>query len=183
MTATDPLSPFSNDLREYYFSAEPDKAPLDTIEFRHPAFVDDNGNPVAVRVVNDPEDLPATLEADAPMNAGEQVTFTRGAFVARKPESDSPGLPTFDLEVCNVSSILMKYLDDATTSTAPVQMSYRQYLSSDLSEPGVVIHGFTVKKANAGVVRVTATAGFEDYVNRPFPFAVYKGAMFHGLVR
>ena len=43
-------------IREAYASCPSNAIPLHTMELRHPAFVDDNGNPTAVRVVRNYED-------------------------------------------------------------------------------------------------------------------------------
>ena len=43
-------------IREAYASCPSDRVVLHTVELRHPAFVDDNGNPTAVRVVRNYED-------------------------------------------------------------------------------------------------------------------------------
>ncbi|MGA7673553.1 MAG: DUF1833 family protein [Rhizomicrobium sp.] len=180
---SDPTSPFSDDLREYYYSAPPDVVALDTFEFRHPAFLNEAGAIVAIRVVNDPNELIATLEANAPMNGGESVTFSASAFEVTLPESSSPGLPTCDIQVTNVSRLLTPWLKKATQSPAPVQITYRQYLADDRSAPGFVLDGLTIRKATANYLRVIATAGYEDFLNMPFPRTIYTTSEFTGLVR
>jgi len=67
-------------LAEAYAAAPSDVVVLHTLELRHPAFRDDNGNPTAIRVVRDHADLVARLEASAPLNPVEMVTFTALAF-------------------------------------------------------------------------------------------------------
>ncbi|MEI9885904.1 MAG: DUF1833 family protein [Rhizomicrobium sp.] len=179
---SDPTEPFSDSLREYYFSAEPGVAALDTIELRHSAFLAEDGvTPVAVRFVNDPVDLVAALEADAPMNGGEEVTFVAGGFSATIPEQSSPGLSTFQLEVMNVSREMMPWMDLAAASNEPIQLSYRQYRSDELTLPGLVMHGLTIHSASAGILRVTAQAGYEDFLNRPHPSRIYTLQEFPGL--
>ncbi len=179
-----PITPFSDDLREYMFSAPTDVLAPDTIEIRHPAFVDDNDNPVAVRFVNDPSgDLVATLEDDAPMNAGEQVTFCRGQFQFILPESTDQGLPTCDIQVENVSGVLTPWLFKAVAFPAPIEITYRQFLTDDLSQPQFILSGLTAQKVSAGLLRVTCTAGFEDFLNKPFPATIYNTWDFPGLAR
>ena len=43
----------SQALKEAYASAPSEVILLHTLELRHPSFVDDNGNPTAIRVVRD----------------------------------------------------------------------------------------------------------------------------------
>lgn len=174
---TDPLSPHSDDLREYFFSAAPEIVVLDTIELRHPLLA------TPQRFVNDPADLVATLEAGAPVGGGTVVTFSKGAFAIIPPESSSPGMPTCTIECLNVSAELQATLEKSVSFAAPVEISYRQYLSDDLSEPAFVLHGLTLKSVSAGILRVKAEAGFDDFLNRASPKRLYTAKEFPGLVR
>lgn len=167
-----------DDLREYYFSG-PNGAPefLDTVEIRHPAFT------TPVRLVNDFQDLIATLETDAPVNGGATVTFTGVPFEVTLPESAQAGLPTFTLAVSNVARETMPYMQQALAIAAPIELSFRQFLVADTSAPELVMHGLTVKSATAGILRVQLQAGFEDLLNRPWPFTVYTTARYPTLAR
>lgn len=170
----------TDSLREYYFSREPGVVRLELIELRHPAFMDGDTN-VAVRFVNNQDDIALTMEADAPMNAGETVTFKAGAFAATPPEQASPGLPTCGLEVDNVGAILMPYMTAAAASNDPIELSYREARSDELDAPALSVHGMTIKSARAGVQRVTAQAGFEDLLNKPHPADVISLQDYPGL--
>lgn len=175
----------TDDMREYYYSAPKDRVVLDTLELRHPAFVADDGvTPAAARVVNDDveDDFLATLEADAPMNGGEQVTFKATRFDVTLPESNSPGLPSCQIGVCNIGRLLMDNIQLAVSQPEPVRLTYRQFLVDDPSAPGVVIDGLTIGRINVTPQRVTATAGFENDLNAPFPKKNYTGKEYPGLV-
>lgn len=174
---SDPLSPHSDDLREYFFSAAPDVVALDTIELRHPLLDD------PVRFVNDPSDLAATLEADAPEDASTEVTFFKGAFNFIPPESSSPGMPTCTIECMNVPASLQAVLVKCISFAAPVEITYRQFLSDDLAAPAFVMHGLTLKTVSAGILRVRAEAGFDDFLGRASPRRNYTAKDFPGLVR
>lgn len=166
-----------DDLREYYFSAPPQAVFLDTLELRHPAFDQ------PARIVNDLNDFVATLEADAPANAGQEVTFIGCPFEALPPESTDQGLPQCTLQIMNVTKLLMPQMAAAIAVSAPVEISFRQYLADDPSEPQLFIHGLTAKVGDAGILRVQVTAGFEDLLNKPFPFRLYTSKEFPTLVR
>ena len=58
-----PNTLLSEALREAYASAPSDVVILHTLELRHPSFLDDDGQPIAIRVVRDNQDLTARLEA------------------------------------------------------------------------------------------------------------------------
>ncbi|HWB96055.1 MAG TPA: hypothetical protein VG672_05120, partial [Bryobacteraceae bacterium] len=89
---TDIAQPYSDDLREFYFSNPQEKVSIQTIEFRHSSFVDADGNPAAARFCNADQpgdDFQGTLEDSAPLNAGETVTFVAARFDITLPESNS----------------------------------------------------------------------------------------------
>lgn len=171
------MSDIGDELREYYFSAPADAGALTTIELRHPSFTE------PVRLVNDMADLVATLEDDAPANAGETVTFMACQFEATKPESAEQGLPSFSLAIQNVTRQLDPYQDQALAVAAPIDMSIREYMVDDTSAPQQVIHGLNAKTSTSGILRVTVQAGFEDLLNKSFPFKLYRTSEYPTLVR
>jgi hypothetical protein len=177
------LSDPSDDLRAYTPGGNPATAVVNTLEFRHPAFVDDAGQPAAARVVHAHAAVTATLEAGAPADGGQAVVFQPLAFTARLPEQGSSGSPSCDIVVANVARILVPYLEKAALNPAPIEVTYRQYLSSELSAPAWVVGGLMVKTSHAGITRVTATAGYEDFVNKPHCANTYTTAEFPGLDR
>jgi hypothetical protein len=177
------MTQHSDNLREHYASNPRGTFAIDTLELRHPGFLGEDGvTPAAVRLANDPDPLIATLEDDAPMNAGEEVTFDKGEFEITLPES-SASIPTMQIAAQNVGRSLMKPIAAAAAIPEPVVGTYRQYLADDPSAPGVVIDGFTIRKVNATPLRVTAQAGFEDDLNVPFGREKYTPEEYPGLVR
>lgn len=164
---------YTDDAREYMFSPAGADVIFDTIELRHPAFLDENGNPIALRFVNNFADIQAKLEADAPMNGGETVTFTATRFDHVKPDSPETGLPQAQIAVSNVMRELSPWMTLAVSSVAPVELSLRQFLADDLTEPCFVMHNLTFDNAQSTIRRVTATAGFQDLLNLPCPREIY----------
>lgn len=108
----------SRAIAEAYTSASSDVVILHTLELRHPTFLDDDGQPTAVRIVRDHQDLIATLEADAPLNGGEEVTFVAMAFDIELPPIDTTPVPEVTVTIDNASRTLITYLDEATKSLA-----------------------------------------------------------------
>lgn len=185
---SNPGEPYSDDLREFIFSDSPEMVALDTLELRHPAFVGSDGvTPAAARVVNDAEPLRVTLEGDAPMNAGEEVTFTECRFEMTLPESASPGLPSCQVSVENIGQLLMDPIERAVKIPKPVEVTYRQVLapkdSSLPGEIGAIFDGMTLRRINATALRITGMAGFEDDLNTPFGREKITPQEFPGLVR
>jgi hypothetical protein len=174
---------YSEALAAAYASAPETEILLDTLEFRHPSFVDGGGNPIGLRGVNDHVELYAYLEAGAPLNASEEVLFYPIAFKFSRPsESSASNAPEVQLRVDNAARILIPYLDKARSSRSPVLLTYRQYLASDLSTPHMLPPlTMTLKNVSADMTTVTATAGFADLTNRRFPAVEYSGKKFPGL--
>ena len=173
---------YSEALAAAYASAPEDEVVLDTLEFRHPLFLD-NGSPFAVRVVNDHSDLTATLEASAPMNPSASVTFKASYFAFTRPaESESGSTPEVEITVQNVSRYLMQYLDSAKESRVPIEVTWRPYLASDLTAPHMNPPlTLTLRSVTCDMMTVSARAGFGDLTNRRFPAIEYTAKKFPGL--
>ncbi|MES2180731.1 MAG: DUF1833 family protein [Pseudomonadota bacterium] len=175
---------YSEAIAEAYASAPENSVILNTLEFRHPNFIDpDTGAIIAIRVVNDHVDLNATLEATAPANAGQTVLFKAVRFSFKRPsETDGASLPEITITVSNVARILIPYLDQAKESRTPIEVTYRPYLASDLTGPHMNPPlTLTLRSVNADMNNVTAQAGFGDLVNRRFPKTDYTAKKFPGL--
>lgn len=173
----------SEALAEAYAVAPEDVVILHTLEFLHSAFVDDDGNPSAARIVKAHDPITATLESTAPVNASEAVMFVGVDFEFSLPdEGDDGSVPEIQVKIDNVAKYLIPYLDLASESLDPITVIYRPYLSTDLSLPHVLPPlKMTLRGISADVFAVTATASFGDLANRRFPFLTYKKAKFPGL--
>lgn len=176
----------SEALAEAWTHAKSDPV-LATLALYHSAFVDEaSGEPVAAYVVNDYRDLQATLEDDAPLDAGEEVTFRAVPMrVVFPEESDENRLPEVPIELAHgrVAQLLAPYLRQAKETMEPVIAIARTYLASDTSAPHeqpplrLELSGATVTLGG-----VQARAGYGDLVNVPFPRVLYTPEEFPGLV-
>lgn len=174
---------YSEALAAAYASA-PDVEPiLDTLEFRHPLFVDDDGNPTSVFIVHDHDPLIATLEVDAPLFGGEEVTFQPVQFEFSRPaETESSASPEIAISVDNVARVLVPYLDLARDSKELIHVTWRPYLPSDLTTPHMVPPlTLTVTSVSVNMQSVSLKAGFADLTNRRFPSREYTSKLFPGL--
>ena len=171
-------------ITEAYAACPTDVVIFDTLEFRHPSFQDEENNPIGVRVVNDNQDLQATLEAAAPLNAGEEVTFYKGAFRVVLPAVREGEPAELRIEVSNVTRELEGYLELAVASTDPIEATYRPFLSTDTSQPHWTKPAhMQIVKVSSDVFRVTAVAGHAAFWNKPVPSELYTRSRFPQLVR
>ena len=166
----------SQAIREAYAAAPSTIVIYHTLELRHPAFT------TPIRVVRDWADLTATLEATAPVNAGQSVTFTRFVFDFTKPEVSAVGVPQITITMDNVDRSIVANIEAAMTTTDLVQVTYREYLSSDLTGPqNNPPLSMTIMSVTADVFKITAKAGFPNLMNRRFPSTEYSTEIFPGL--
>ena len=111
-----PNAALSEAIKEAYASAPSQQIILHTLELRHPAFVDDAGQLVAIRVVRDTGDLWARLESQAPLQAGERVQFVAMGFELDLPPVDTMPVPEITVTLDNVSREIVRHLDAAAES-------------------------------------------------------------------
>jgi hypothetical protein len=172
----------SQALAEAYASATPTII-FETIELRHPAFLDELDNPIAIRLVKDNVDLVASVEADAPMNPGETVTFQAVMFNLVPPDQiEQNADPELQLSIDNASAELMPYLDAAIEFGEPIEVTYRVYLESDLSQPQTLPLTLILRNIQATPETVTAVAAFIDVTNKSFPVGEYDDQNWPSLI-
>lgn len=174
----------SEAIREAYASAPADTVILHTLELRHPSFLDDDGQPTAIRVVRDHVDLMARLEADAPVDGGMMVRFVAMGFELELPPVDTAPVPEIAVTLDNVSRELVRHLDAASTSQDKIEVTYRPYLSTDLEgpqmDPPITL---ILTEVEADVFRITGRARMLDIGNKAFPAETYTARRFPGLTR
>jgi len=164
----------SQALKEAYANAT--GVTYSTLELRHSAFDQ------PIRVVRDRVDLTATLESDAPANAGETVLFKAYGFDLERPEVTSTGLPQCTIEIDNVDRVIVANIEAAMATTELVKVTYREYLDSDLTAPqNDPPLTMTILTITADVFRIKATAGFRNLNNYKFPRTAYDVDTFPGL--
>ncbi|WLE60230.1 DUF1833 family protein [Burkholderia plantarii] len=175
----------SEALAEVYASNPQDDIVLNTLELRHPAFIDANGNPEPIRVVADRAPLRARLEDDAPVNPGELVDFQAMAFGYKLPAQEEGQAPSLDITLDGVTRQVVAHLESAVTQTAQIEITYRRFVESNpgmgpVDDVPLTLYASTAK---ATLTQVTATATLTDIHNKAFPARVYTPTDFPGLVR
>lgn len=163
-------------LKEAYASAPVGVISYFTMELRHSLLAE------PIRVVRDNADLVAYLEADAPLNPGEEVTFQGFAFDLVRPEVSPGGLPQMSLEIDNVDRSIVASIEAVLGSTELLKATFREYLNTDLSAPqnDPPIH-MDVMSVTADAFRVKAVLGFPNLMNRRFPTTAYDSTVFPSL--
>lgn len=175
---------YKNAIAEAYASADVNEVPLDTLELRHPYFVDDNNNPTAIRIVRSYQNYALTLEPNAPVNGGQTVTFIGCAFDFQLPEQSDQATPELQISIDNVDRSMARYIELAAPSLVPIEVTYRPYLESDTSAPQMdPPFNFVLSKVVVDVFKISGTASTSDVTNWGFPNRIYMPQEFPGLVR
>lgn len=176
---------YKDAIQEAYAGGAVNEIAVDTIELYHPSFVNELGQPSAIRVALTYEDTMFGLEADAILNPGQMVKFLACEFTVTLPEvSEDGATPSIQLGIANVSREITKYLELAKQSLTPIQVTYRPYLLSNPSvpqmDPPIVLQ---MSEVDVDVFQATGTATLEDIRNFPFPYETYNINRFPGLRR
>ena len=179
-----PNNALSQALREAYASAPSDVVILHTLELRHPTFRDDDGNPMAIRVVRDTNNLTARLESTAPIDAGQMVEFIAMGFDLELPSVTTAPVPEIAVSLDNVTRELAQHLDGAVESQDKIEVTYRPYLSDDLNGPQMdPPFTLVITEVTADVMKVVGKARMLDVGNKAFPSETYTANRFIGLTR
>lgn len=174
-----PNTTLSEALKEAYASADVSVVIINTLEIRHPAFVE------PIRVVSDYAPVSAKLEANAPLNAGQVVTFQPFAFEMTLPEVMDKGVPELSLKIDNVSREIIQNIELAIPQPDKLEVTYRAYLSNDMLTNGPhndpPLH-LTITSIEADAMAIQARASIADFVNKKFPSQEYDETRFPGLI-
>lgn len=178
------MSTVEEAMAEAYASNPADDPVLDTLEFHHPAFVDDFGVRTAIRIVQANQAYHFRLEDNALLNPGEMVEFLPLPFDLTVPGFAKGQVPTMRLSISNINRLITKYLEMAIDQTDAIQVFYRPYLLSNPDEPTInPVIEMGLVAAKSGVFDVSGTATLSDVHNWPFPLKKYVIQRFPGLLR
>lgn len=157
-------------IKEAYASAPAGVVYLETLQIHHPLVAEDKF------LVQDRTDKVMTLE-DASVH-----TFRACAFRMSLPASGDNGLQELSIAIDNVDQEISDFIDAVKDSLVPVTVTYRPYLSTDLTtpqmDPPLVL---SLTDITVSTIEVTGRASFADIINRKFPTDFYSRSRFPGL--
>lgn len=149
---------------------------LVTLEFLHPAFTE------PARLVADELDLEATLELDAPVDAGAEVLFRALPIQVLMPTESEEGGQAFQLQLDGVSRVVAKEFDRALETLVPVQLIVREYAPDDAGGPcRIPPPRFEVSGGEVDETTVRVSAVMGERVNKGFPARDFIAAEYPGL--
>jgi hypothetical protein len=181
---------WSEAIKEAYTRAPSSEVILHTIELRHSGLsapirlVRDHGTLIASDSPPDPTtDIYGhmlTLEVDAPVDAGASVLFQAVMFDFFLPgQQDTP--PSVNVSFDNIMREISEQLDSLIGYREPIELTYREYLDSDHTQPQFILPGLTIAKVDSDLHRSVATATFHEVINKNFPGILYRVEDYPGL--
>lgn len=171
-------------MKEAIAVAHTDRVILQTLELRHPGFVNEEGANIPLRVVSNSRDpIDAKLEASAPVNGGDTVRFLPFPFEAIPPGERGNESTRLQIVVSAVLNRLQyaegvlsldEYLEQAIADGSPLDCTYRLHLSNDLATAQLdpALH-FQMESVTSDDLSIRGTAVFPDEHNRRFPADLY----------
>lgn len=151
-------------LLEAYASCPPSARVYFTLEIWQSSFA----APARV-VANVGDDMSFGIEADAPHNAGETVTFLACPFSADYPEQREGQPPSTKIKIDNVNRELVPQIRAALGVRQYIQILYREYLGSDLTQPAYGPIEFQLSNVQMVGASLTGTAVVKNLQNKRFP--------------
>lgn len=173
------MASFSDAYTEALATAPRDVVLYDTFEFHHATFAE------PARIAKGWDTIDARLEAGAPANGGEVVTWQAVPIEVSLPTSQHEALPRLRLEIHDASRLLMDPIEAAIADPQPLRVIYRPFMSSRLLQGPELLPppDFYLSDIDIDSRVVSGRASLGDLLNRSFPRRTYTAADFPGLVR
>lgn len=160
----------SQAIKEAYAIGASSATRYDTLEISHPS------QPQSIFLVRSLAPLTAKLED------GTDVTFEAVGFNMKLPASTQSGTQTLDISIDNVNNRVSDFINQTKASREPVEVTYRPYLSNDLSTPQMIPPlKLYLKAVKVRPDVVSARASFIEVVNKRFPSDDYNRQRFPSL--
>jgi hypothetical protein len=154
----------SEALLEAYASAPPSSRVYYTLEIWQASF-----DQPALVVANVGDDMTFGIEAGAPRNSGQTVTFIACPFQADYPEQREGQPPQTKIKIDNVNRELVPKIRAAMSVRQYIQVLYREYLGSDLTEPAYGPVEFELREVQMVGASLTGTVMVKNLQNKRFP--------------
>lgn len=153
---------------------------LVTLELIHPGIVAE-GVPVPIRAIAARRARELRLEATAPVNPGELVTFEPLTFTTAMPVRAANGSVTSRITIANIGGKVWPYIEQAVAVQADATLILRQYFANN---PDVVVFGpvaFTVTGVTVANGAVEGECSIDTNSDVMVPSLKYTADRFNNL--
>ncbi|ELS1887219.1 DUF1833 family protein [Klebsiella pneumoniae] len=121
------------------------------------------------------EDITAVTEV------GVTVTFKACAIVLSLPARNEDGTQDLKFMLCNIDGVVSNAIRRAIDSISSASITFRKYISTDLSAPAEPPYIMPVKGGSWTPLTVNVTAGFKNMLDYAWPRDRYTLTYFQGL--
>ncbi|UTV29005.1 DUF1833 family protein [Photobacterium atrarenae] len=170
-------------LEVYYASAPVDSTSIHTLEIKNEQ-ADQRGEPGSViRVADGFYDLNDEGEEgiELGLEDGSTAFFRSSGFGLSLPGKSVKGKQNLQFQLDNVTGEARQFIDKVLEDGSKAIITYRVYLSSNLSAPAKPPLVMTCVSEKDNVQTVAVVGSFHDLVNRGWPRRRYKPAVTRGL--
>jgi len=154
---------------ERVFASGGTEVVIPTLELTCPAW----DNPILL--CNGFEDQTCTTEDD------RTLTFVAVAIAVALPKKNTQGTQVLNFAIDNVTGEAQRLIDLALDSGERVHLTFRHYLSSDLSAPAEPPIRFVVKDGAMEGSTLNVSAAFFDMINTAWPRNFYTADFAPGI--
>lgn len=153
----------TTEIRIAYQSQPVGVTEIETLEWNHPAFE----SPVYIACgIEDDIMLPLT-------HGGEPVLFKAVSVQILLPNHTAEGFTPFRIVADNVGNFLRPHIKAASVGSYPITLTYRSYVTSDLTKPGEVIPGLEMRGVSLNAIAASGTLSFKEIELHAYPLATY----------
>lgn len=154
-------------IKEAYAVAPTNIRVFETLEISHESIE------TPIYIVQDFRELTATLETFV------EITFQPVWFNFSLPAANESGRQDLSISIDNIDRQVSDFISLAKNSRTPVFITYRPFLSSDLTQPQLNPPlRLTLQDVNITLTSVTGKAIFADVVNKKWPTEYYTRSRF-----
>lgn len=164
---------YTQAIAEAYAVAKTNAVVINTLEITHQAWA------APILITNTGSDFSAFDENNV------YKTFINTGFDLGRTEKDDQGRVGITVQLDNTSRTIKTLIDQAIESNEYPIITFRVYLSSDITQPAEYPLVLRVESSTASLLTISLKCSNDDDINRQFPRQEfdYKAANFPGLVR
>lgn len=121
------------------------------------------------------EDITATTES------GDVVTFIASAIDIALPARNSDGTQDLQFAIDNIDGVVSTAIRNALDNLSSATLTYRNYVSTDLSAPASVPYTLAIKNGSWTATQAQITAGYMNVLDTAWPRYRYTLPYYPGL--
>lgn len=121
------------------------------------------------------EDITATTET------GNVVTFQASAIDIALPARNSDGTQDLQFAIDNIDGVVSTAIRNALENLSSASLTYRNYVSSDLTAPASVPYTLAIKNGTWTATQAQITAGYMNVLDTAWPRYRYTLPYYPGL--